>query len=122
MHIQINTDKNVDGNEQFADQVRRVVLGALDRFQDRITRVEVHLSDKNGQKSGPNDKHCMMEAPIEGRTPTAVSHDAATLDDAVDGAAEKLARVIEHTFDRLNTEGSRRTDPAPHGPRGTESA
>lgn len=122
MQIQINTDKNVDGREQFAAQARSVVEGALDRFRDRITRVEVHISDENGKKSGPNDKRCMMEIRIEGRTPSAVTHDAATVEDAVDGAADKLAKAVEHTLDRLATEASNRTDPLPPDPKEIEPA
>ncbi|MBK5257778.1 MAG: HPF/RaiA family ribosome-associated protein [Vicinamibacteria bacterium] len=122
MQIQVNTDKNVDGNEGFAAQARSVVEGALDRLRDRITRVEVHISDKNGEKSGTNDKRCMMEARLEGRPPAAVTHDAATVEDAVDGAAEKLARAIEHTIDRLATEAGRRTDPPPPEPKEIEPA
>ncbi|MEO8504182.1 MAG: HPF/RaiA family ribosome-associated protein [Acidobacteriota bacterium] len=112
MHIQVNTDKNIEGSERLADQARSVVDGALDRFRDRITRVEVHLSDQNGDKGGQDDKRCVMEARIEGRQPTAVTHQAATVEQAVEGAADKLAAVIESTFARLHDEADRRTDPA----------
>ena len=60
-----------------------------------VTRVEVHLGDENGRKSGQDDKRCMMEARIEGRHPIAVTEHAASLDRAVKGAAGKLARMIE---------------------------
>jgi ribosome-associated translation inhibitor RaiA len=113
MQIQINTDKNVEGTEQFSAHARQVIESALGRFRDRITRVEAHLSDENSEKSGPNDKRCAMEARLEGRKSTAVTHSAATVEAALDGAAAKLARVIEHTLARLMTEASRRTDPAP---------
>lgn len=115
MQIQINTDKNVDGDAPFAAYARTVVEGALDRFRDRITRAEVHMSDKDSGKSGENDKRCLIEARVKGRAPTAVTHDAATAEAALDGAVEKLSRVIEHTLDRLSTEASRRTDPPPPG-------
>jgi len=78
-----------------------VVEEALSRFSDQITRVEVHLSDENSHKSGQNDKRCLMEARLEGRRPTAVTHQAATLGQAVDGAADKLQKVIESTLGRL---------------------
>lgn len=122
MQIQINTDKNVEGRERFAAHARKVIESALDRFRDRITRVEVHISDENSEKSGQNDKRCVMEARLEGRKPTAVTHEAATVEEALDGAAERLAKVIEHTLARVATEVSRRTDPAPPGPKETESA
>ena len=101
MHIQINTDHNIEGREELASQVKGVVEGALSRFRDRITRVEVHLSDQNSDKSGQDDKRCMMEARLEGREPTTVTHQAASLGDAVDGAADKLKRSLESTLERL---------------------
>jgi len=120
MQIQINTDSNIEGREALGAQVRNVVESALSRFSDRITRVEVHLSDQNSDKSGQNDKRCMMEARVEGRRPTAVTHQAATVDQAVEGAADKLARVIESTLGQLRDHDRHRTDPAPPEPTNTE--
>jgi len=111
MKVLINTDHNIGGHEVLAAQVSGVVKNALSRLSDHITRVEVHLSDDNGNKSGSNDKRCVMEARLEGRQPIAVTDQAATLDQAVDGAANKLTRLIEHTLGRLHDEKSRRTDP-----------
>jgi ribosomal subunit interface protein len=102
MHIQINTDSNIDGREEFAIYVKSAVGNSLSRFSDRITRVEVHLSDENSDKSGQYDKRCMMEARLEGRQPTAVTHQAESLNEAVDGAADKLQRSIESTVEKLN--------------------
>jgi len=101
MHIQVNTDNNIEGREELATQVEAVVEEALSRFSRQITRVEVHLSDENSHKSGQNDKRCLMEARLEGRRPTAVTHQAATLGQAIDGAADKLQKVIESTLGRL---------------------
>lgn len=108
MHIQINTDVNIEGTEALAAHVKEVVKSHLNRFSDRITRIEVHLSDQNSDKSGQHDKRCMMEARVEGRHPTAVTHDAANLDAAVEGAADKLKRSLESTFDKLK-DAARRT-------------
>jgi ribosome-associated translation inhibitor RaiA len=102
VHIQINTDHNIEGREEFAAHVTAVVESALERFSDQITRVEVHLSDQNSEKSGPDDKRCMMEARLSGRQPSAVTHHAATLHDAVAGAAEKLKRSVESTLEKLH--------------------
>jgi ribosome-associated translation inhibitor RaiA len=100
MQIQINTDANIDGREAVASHARDLVENALARFSDRITRVEVHVSDQNSEKGGKADKRCMMEARLEGRRPTAVTHTSATLDQAVDGAAHKLARSLESALGR----------------------
>lgn len=102
MHVQVNTDDNIEGGEQLTLRVRTEVEASLDRFSDQITRVEVHLSDENSHKSAANDKRCAMEARPAGLQPLAVTHNAATLDQAIDGATEKLERLIESTFGRLN--------------------
>lgn len=101
MQIQVNTDPNIDGRERLADHIKGVVESVLGHVSTRITRVEIHLSDENGHKAGAEDKRCMMEARLEGRQPTAVTHQAATLHEAIDGAANKLKRSIESTLGRL---------------------
>ena len=103
MQIELSTDCNIDGREALATQIDEVVKNALSRLSDQITRVEVHLSDQNSdKKGGDDDMRCMMEARLEGRKPIAVTNHAATVDQAFDGAAEKLARLIESTLGRLH--------------------
>jgi len=53
----------------------------------------------------------MLEARIEGRQPIAVTHQAASLDQAVDGAAGKLTRLIESDLGRLRDQWRRGTAP-----------
>jgi len=113
MHVQVNTDNHIPGHEALAARVRGVVESALSHFSDRITRVEVHLSDEDGNKHGQNDKRCVMEARLEGRQPVAVTHQAATLDEAVDGAAGALSRLIDNLLGRLHDQRRGRTDPPP---------
>ncbi|PKL83490.1 MAG: ribosomal subunit interface protein, partial [Ignavibacteriae bacterium HGW-Ignavibacteriae-3] len=47
----------------------------------------------------------------EGRQPIAVTHQAETVNQAVDFAADKLVRLIESTLGRMNDQMIRRTDP-----------
>lgn len=101
MQIQINTDKNVEGREAFSDQVKAMLEHALKRFSEHVTRVEVHISDENSDKSGINDKRCLMEARLEGRQPITVTHQAEDADLAAAGAAKKLKRMIESTLGRV---------------------
>ena len=100
MRVQINSDRNIEIHEALATELRDTVASTLRRFSDHITRVEVHLSDENADKSGQHDKRCLMEARLEGRQPIAVTHTAASLGQAVDGAADKLTRLIESTLGR----------------------
>ena len=111
MQIQINTDHNIEGHEALASQVRGIVDSSLSQIKDHITRVEVHLSDESSHKSTQNDKRCMMEARLEGRHPIAVTYQAATLDQAVNGAANKLTKLLKHTLERQCDQESSRTDP-----------
>ncbi len=117
MQVQINTGHNIEGHEALSAHVSGIVEHALDRISEHITRVEVHITDENGDKSGPNDKRCVMEGRLEGRQPVAVTYQAATLDQAVEGAAHKLARLIESTLGRLHDQASHRTDPPPPEPK-----
>jgi ribosome-associated translation inhibitor RaiA len=104
MQIQVHTDHNTDGREKVIDYVRDVVADAVGHFSDHITRVEVHLGDENGTKAGSDDKRCMMEARVEKRHPIAVTHHAATMAEAIGGAARKLKRSLKHDLERLHAE------------------
>ncbi len=102
MQVQVNTDHNIKGSDELNDHVEQVVEAALGRFGERITRVEVHLNDVNGKKPGEDDLHCMMEARLSGMQPIAVTDEAATLDEAIEGAAKKLQRMLDSTLGKLN--------------------
>ena len=101
MQIEIGTDSRIDGSDALTNHIKGLVQNALTHFGDKITRVEVHLSDTNADKSGQDDKHCMIEVRLKGRQPTVAKHAAATLDQAVKGAADKLKRLLESTLGRL---------------------
>lgn len=101
MQIQVNTDNHINGREGLAEHVRGVVEGALSHVRDRVTRVEVHLTDEKGAKSTQEDKRCLMEARLQGHAPAVVTHHAPNMDAAIDGAADKLKRSVESTIGRL---------------------
>lgn len=113
MQVQINTDHNIEGREALATHVRNVVEGAMGRFNDQVTRVEVHLTDENSHKSGQNDMRCVLEARLQGHQPVAVTHHAATLHQAIDGAADKLISLVNSTLGRLRDKRRGAIDPSP---------
>jgi ribosome-associated translation inhibitor RaiA len=103
MHIQINTDSNIKSDNALTEQVEAAVRGALERFSERITWVEVYCSDENSDKKfGTHDMRCVMEARLTGLSPIAVTDQAATVEQAVEGAAGKLERSLESTLGRLD--------------------
>jgi hypothetical protein len=74
MLIEIGTDSNMEGGEKVTDHLKGVVQSALERFDSRIRRVDVHLSDAISNKRGHGDKCCKMEARLDGREPGAAYH------------------------------------------------
>src|SRR4051794_12750235 len=107
MYVEVKTDNHIDGSDDLSDRVTAEVEGALGRFGDQIIRVIVQLNDTNAHKSGDHDKRCLMEARLAGHQPVAVSHEAGSLDAAIDAAAEKLERSIDHILGKLGQKKGR---------------
>ncbi|MDH5823914.1 HPF/RaiA family ribosome-associated protein [Luteimonas sp. RD2P54] len=101
MHIQVNTDSNIQGDASVVRHAEETIANALARFSRQVTRVEVHLSDSNAGKGGARDKHCALEARVDGRPPAAASDDAETVAAAITGAAKKLQRVLDSSLGKL---------------------
>ena len=102
MTIQFNTDHNIDGNEKFRTYFIEQISAELSRYSERITRVEVHVTDVNGNKDGPNDKRCVMEARLKGLKPFAVTNMGDTLEQAINGALQKLSISMESIHSRMS--------------------
>lgn len=123
MQIQVNTDDHIEGHEGLVHWVEAGVNDSLERFSEHITRVEVHLSDENSDKSGGSDKRCLIEVRLAGRQPVAVSHQAVSLNEAFSGATDKLKRSLDsivgrqkdhHGHDSIRSHDG--TDESPSGP------
>lgn len=100
MQVQVNTSNGVENKEGLERWADDFLNDALSRFRQEITRIEVQLSDENS--AGASDKRCMMEARLNGHEPLAVRHHAQTQDLAFRGGAQKLLRLLEHTFGKLD--------------------
>lgn len=98
MIVQLNTDHNIVGNLELETYVNEIIERKLARFSAHLSRIEVNLKDTNGDKSGPEDKHCTIEARVKGKNPTAVTHEAASVQPAVKGAVDKLKTSLEHVL------------------------
>ena len=95
MLIEVRTDGNIKGSEQLSDHVKALLHTALNRVDDRMRRVDVHLSDAIGHKPGHDDKCCMIEARRDGREPIVVTHLESTLDKAIHGAIQNLRKTVD---------------------------
>jgi len=98
MKIQFNTDKNIEGTADLENFVSEKISSALKHYIDKITRIEVHLSDQNADKEGKDDIQCKIEARIEGVQPVvAVSKGDSkekALNDAIDKIKASVASII----------------------------
>jgi hypothetical protein len=103
MQIEVRTDGKIKGSEQSSTQVLAVVHAALDRYGDRIRRVDVHLSDAIGHKPGHDDKCCMIEVRRDGREPIVVTHHESTMDRAIHGAIHTLKTAVESALGKETT-------------------
>lgn len=101
MLVEVNTDKNIKNSERLIDYCRSTIEAELGRFDEHITRVEVHFKDENGAKGGDDDKRCAIETKLKGKSPVAVSNTASNIDDAFSGAIDKITKVLETSLDKM---------------------
>jgi len=94
MQIRVDVDDHIDGSEELMVRVEGVVEGSLDGYQEKVTRVDVHLSRRIPHRHGEHDMCCRMEAHAGGRHPISVSHEAITLTEAIHAASAKLERAV----------------------------
>jgi ribosome-associated translation inhibitor RaiA len=100
MQIQINTDKNINGDERHEYYFTPQITEAFTRYKSYITRIEVHLKDENGKKDGIKDKTCSLEARLEGRKPIAVTSHESTVELSINSAIEKMKSSLETILGR----------------------
>ncbi len=108
MQFQFNSDSSVMGTENVAERIEAQLRQKLDRFTDKLTRLEVHVRDENGAKGGDDDKVCMIEARIRGDKPIGVTGKAGDVDAAARVAGNTMAQRLERYFGK-----SKRREPSP---------
>ena len=108
MQFQFNSDSSVMGTENVAERIEAQLRHKLARFEDRLTRLEVHVGDENAHKGGDDDKTCMIEARVRGGAPVSVTAKAGDVDGAARSAGSKLAKLLERHFGK-----SERREPSP---------
>ncbi len=98
MQIQVNTDNHIKGSEELTRHVESVVEGTLSRFTDRITRVEVHLTDENSSaKAYGNAMRCVIEAHPASHQPINVSHEGGSLEQALKFSSDNSAFALSYS-------------------------
>ena len=100
MQIKVHTDNHITGDERLDEYTDGLIRGAVEHFQDYVTRVDAHLADENGAKGSDGDKRCTLEAHVAGQAPIAVTAHAGTVREAMSGAAAKLEKVLSGLHER----------------------
>jgi ribosome-associated translation inhibitor RaiA len=107
MEININTDNTIDRHQGLDERVREAVESSIGRFGEQVRRVDVHLSNQNGQKHADGDNYCMMEARVSGYEPVVVHAHAENLHLSISGATGKLKRALDSALGRLADKNKR---------------
>ncbi|MEN2414243.1 HPF/RaiA family ribosome-associated protein [Flavobacterium mesophilum] len=102
MKIQINTDKNIEGHARLENYFSGELEKGLARFEHKITRIEVHFGDENGEKFSLHDKKCVIEVRPQKLQPITVTEHAETLEKAFSGALSKIKKSLTTTFEKIN--------------------
>lgn len=123
MQVLLNSDPNTDGGHLMVDHLTTVVKGAMGRFGERVTRVEAHLSDDNGQaKTGDHDIQCTLEARLVGLDAIVVKDHAGNAHQAIEGAVRKLKRAVGAEIAKHDPRGQRSRPEPPAGDDGADTA
>lgn len=103
MDIQVRTDYHVDGDQGLIAYVEQQISTGLEAFSEKITSVQVHLSEASGARKGPHELRCLIEARLGGHAPVAVRHLGSTKDAVIRGAVTDMRNVLERLYGRLDT-------------------
>lgn len=101
MIIIFNTDHNIQAGDFFTSPLESILLDKLEKYNRKITKLEVHLTDENGKKKGVDDKRCLLEAHIDKMEPTIGSCLSDTYESSLIGAIKNLKASLETKLGRL---------------------
>lgn len=107
MLIHVNTDSHIHGSEELGRWVEETLQQSFARFEPQLMRLEVHLADENSQKAGSADKRCLLEARLSGLEPIVASENAESIDQAVEGAIDRLTTALDRRLERLGDKDGR---------------
>jgi ribosome-associated translation inhibitor RaiA len=100
MQINFNTDNHIEGSAEMSTHFQATVQDILSRFEEDITRVEIHVKDVNAGKDGTPDKYCTLEARLKGSDPVITTAESTEVHHSVKQAAEKMKTVLNKKFEK----------------------
>ena len=103
MQIQVYSDNRIENSTKLVEWTNSAVAKKLQRFDENLTRVTVHINDENGVKAGADDKRCQIEARARGLQPISVTHKSESVRLSVDGALDKLHAALTSQLGKLRS-------------------
>src|SRR5215469_2085319 len=98
MKILVNSDSSIAMDARLAKYIVGEGSELLDRFSDRLTRVEIHVSDIDRGKTGKVDKRCLVEVRPTRMKPLVASAQTKDMKTAVNQAMRKMVRALNTTL------------------------
>jgi putative sigma-54 modulation protein len=98
MRVDIHS-QGLELNDETRRRVERRLQFALARFEPRLLRTEVYVSDQNGPRGGV-DKRCRILVRLRPHVSVIVERDDADLNAAIDGAAHRVAQALVRQLER----------------------
>lgn len=105
MQIIVRTQR-IRVTDGMRDHVERRLAFALDRFSDRVARVDVRFADANGPRGGV-DKRCTLALHLRAGGAVRVEEVAEDLYVAMDRAVHRAGRSLGRTVGRARHEVAR---------------
>jgi hypothetical protein len=103
MQFQFNSDNQTPLGADAAQQAQAIVEARLGRISDRLTRVEVHVSDVDGPRNGGDDMRCAIEIRPNGMRPITATDQASSVEGAVSAAADKVLKVFDRQIGKTTS-------------------
>jgi hypothetical protein len=98
MKILVNSDSSIPMDARLAKYIVGEASELLDRFSDRLTRVEIHISDIDRGKTGKVDKRCLVEVRPTRMKPLVASAQTKDVETSVNQAMRKIVRGLNTTL------------------------
>ena len=103
MDIRFNSDNAIEGSAELADSVRERITERLDtRFGARLTTVEVHVRDVDGDSNRKDGVEARLEARPKNGEPIFVSGRAAEPFEAVNAALGTMVGRLDKVFGKAD--------------------
>ncbi len=103
MDIRFNSDNATDGSAEMADAVRERLTERLEtRFGSRLTTIEVHVRDVDGDSNRADGIEARLEARPKSGAPIFVAERAEKPLDAVNAALSTLVTRLDSVFGKAD--------------------